>query len=392
MVRQQKVVPTYMSQVSSNNLASLKSNGGALVLKTEPSQNVVNYLFGMAPILNAPTTTSASVLVTNNGDIASNGNLTVNTLVATNNCAGVPLSVNVANSCNVQFSASQLIPVALVKQFIYATANTRKVELCNFESTGVSSCSVIDVSGVTNNSTYGVVVSADGLYAYLMTGGDGDDSADGVYKCNINQSTKVFSGCVKQASTGTNNTRAGVFSSNGKFFYYNAMNVASIMRCNVDNNGNLSACVAVKSGLTSYVERLTMSFNGTNIFVNTGSGNLSCSVNNSTGEIISCVSSGGTANYYGLSFNLKNTKMYLIARNVMQYNYNPTTQLLSSGTIAYSGNTGYAIGFSANYAYIGYGRGILQCDIDNSTGTLSNCKDAPNTVLTALMEGITVFN
>lgn len=284
----------------------------------------------------------------------------------------------------------QIVPVAVVKQFSYITMTAKSIELCNFESTGFTNCSTEDFSGVTTSKTYGTSISPDGLYGYIMTGGDG------IYQCNIDQVTKNLTNCAKQASTNNDNVRASAISTNGKYFYYDAINSNSVNRCDVARNGNLSNCVAVKSDLTYPVERITLDYTGNNIFVNTGTGNISCKLDNITGEVRDCIDSGATFASIGLSFNLPNSMMYFTGgSSVSLCNYNRQNQTLSSCTSAASVSgliTG--IGFSTQFAFLSVAGGaarVKQCNIDNNTGLLTGCIDAPNSTATG-SEGITVFN
>lgn len=288
----------------------------------------------------------------------------------------------------------QKIPVAVVKQFAYITMTARSIELCHLDSTGFTNCSTGDFSGVTSSNTYGTSISPEGLYGYIMTG-NGDSNGDGIYKCNIDQTTESLTNCTKQASTNNDNTRAGAITTNGKYFYYNSRNNGSVNRCDVGTNGDLTNCAPAKSGL-GIVERLTLDYTGNNIFVNTESGNISCNLNNITGEVKDCIYSGGTASSLGLNFNLANTMMYFTGNfGVNVCNYNRQSQTVSSCTSAVTGITDAVtgIGLSNEFAFLSVvaGSRVKQCVVDNITGILSGCINAPNS--TAVNgEGITVFN
>ncbi|MDD3266378.1 MAG: Ig-like domain-containing protein, partial [Burkholderiales bacterium] len=293
------------------------------------------------------------------------------------------------------YNAKLNIPVAVVKNILYATNTNRLVVFCSFESTNISSCSQNDLRAVIPSSykTFATVISGDGLYIYIMTGAYSGAPGDGVYKCDINQITKNFdpSSCVKQVSTGTSNTGAGIFSSNGKFFYYNDMSTSSIKMCNIGESGTLINCKIAFGGLPAFVQRLTSNFNGTSIFVNTGEGLFGCVTDLTSGSISSCTNSGASADYLNLAFNLNNTALYIIGYSPIQaYDYNQITGLLSNAYTA-SSQTGYAIAFSNDNAYIGKTTGLYKCNI-NANGSIDNCSKPSAFTYTYLIEGITIFN
>lgn len=101
------LTPSWKSSTLVSSISSLNS-GGALILNLTPSQNIVNYIFGSIPVLNAPTATAAVINVTNNGNTASSGALTAVSdnanLIITNNCNSTVLESNAANTCDFTFS------------------------------------------------------------------------------------------------------------------------------------------------------------------------------------------------------------------------------------------------------------------------------------------------
>lgn len=289
------------------------------------------------------------------------------------------------------------IPVAVVKNIVYipnSITSGLQVEVCNFSSSGFSACANANAS-IGSNKAYGVTVSATGEYAYIATDG-------GVYKCSIDQADKSLDSCTYQSNLGSLNTRLGAISTNGKYFYVNSRGDSTVMMCQISSiDGSLTSCITAKSGLTSAVERLVLDYNGNNLFVNTGSGTQSCSINNANGTISSCKSSGFTSAATGISYNLENTRMYFTqvsnAANVSFCNYNNSTQLLSSCVDAFNsgskGTSGWMTGisFSPQFAFISTVSDIYSCPIDNTTGYLTTCSSAAGSSSSSA-EGITVFN
>lgn len=110
------VVPEY-----SNELSNERKSGTMLSLTLEPQQDIVNYIFGSVPILAAPTVSPTTINITNNGNAASTGGLTVSSdnsnLIITNNCQSTLLQANAANSCTVVFSVSTSTPGSALVTF-----------------------------------------------------------------------------------------------------------------------------------------------------------------------------------------------------------------------------------------------------------------------------------
>lgn len=118
------VVPEW-SGVKSNNRQSLLgavNSGAMLSLALIPSQNTVNYIFGMVPILNAPSTTPVPISVANNGNASSTGGLTATSdnpvlQIDDSNCRSTVLQANAANTCTISFSESSATPGSAIVTF-----------------------------------------------------------------------------------------------------------------------------------------------------------------------------------------------------------------------------------------------------------------------------------
>ena len=284
------------------------------------------------------------------------------------------------------------IPVAVVKNFAYISSSVSsglQVELCGFDVAGFTNCQNSGVA-IPNTPMYGATVLPTGLYTYIET-------SSGVYKCSVDQTSKLLSNCIFQSNLGSINSRAGAITTDGKYAYFNSINDSSVRKCDISAaDASLTNCVAAKSGLKYAVERLTLDYNGTNLFVNTGAGNLSCALNSLSGDIISCTPSGYNQSSTGLSFNLENDKMYF-TNGQMFCSYNNITQQLSSCADPFgglpSGLSGFVTGInvSSQFAFISSTADIYQCAINNTTGLLSTCTSAPNSTAPRA-EGITIFN
>lgn len=299
---------------------------------------------------------------------------------------------NISTSIGTQIS----IPIAVVKDMAYipnSITSGLQVEICNFSGSSFSNCSNSNAS-IGSNKAYGVTVSAVGTYAYIATN-------SGVYKCLINQTSKSLDSCSSQSSLGSLETRLGAISTNGKYFYINSRSDGTIRMCQISSvDGSLSNCNTAKSGLTT-PERLVLDYNGNNLFINTGSGTQSCSVNNSNGSISSCKSSGFASSATGISYNLENTRMYFTqvgnSSAIKFCNYNITNQSLSSCVDAFNGGSNgtsgwiTGISFSSSAAFVSTVSDIYSCPINNTTGYLSTCTSASGSNSTSA-EGITIFN
>lgn len=102
------VVPEY-------SLLNARQTGSILSLTLNPTQNTVNYLFGLVPILTAPTAESVGISVTNNGNAPDAGGLQAtsdneSTLKIVNNCSNTTLQANATNDCTIKFSVATSTP------------------------------------------------------------------------------------------------------------------------------------------------------------------------------------------------------------------------------------------------------------------------------------------
>ncbi len=291
---------------------------------------------------------------------------------------------------------SIVIPVAVVKNFAYIPSSVTsglQVEICEFNDSGFSNCANANPT-IGSQKAYGVTISAIGTYAYVATGA-------GVYKCAVNKTSKTLDSCSYQTSLGALNTRLGAISTNGQYFYINSLGDSTIRQCALSPvDGNLTDCVIAYSGLTASVERLVLDYNGNNLFVNTGSGTKSCSINSNNGGISSCINSGFSSAATGINYNLENTRMYFTQVSNLSAikfcSYNSITQLLSGCTNAFSGSLGLSgwitgISFSSNFAFVSTVSDVYSCPINNTTGMLSTCSAASSSSSKSA-EGIMVFN
>lgn len=297
------------------------------------------------------------------------------------------------------------IPVATIKNIAYipnSTTSGLQVEVCDFVSSSLTNC-INAQPNLNSQQAFGVTISATGQYAYIATGGANGTSGSeyGVYKCLIDQANKKLSACSRQTNLGDINTRLGAISTNGKYFYINSLNDSTIRKCNISEiDGTLQVCTIGYSGLTASVERLVLDYNGNNLFVNTGSGTKSCSINNDNGVISSCISSGFNSSATGIGFNIDNTRMYFTmvgnSSAIWFCSYNNSTHLLTGCQNAFSsslGTTGWITGisFSTDTAFVSSTADIYSCPMNNTTGMLSTCSSAASSS-SSVAQGITVFN
>lgn len=284
------------------------------------------------------------------------------------------------------------VPVTSVTSYLASVANTKKVEICQLNSAGVTGCTITDLSSVLGAGLYGAAVSPMGNL-YLLTTNSLTNPGAGVYKCTI--SNMKVTGCVQQSATGNAGITGGAFSIDGKYFYYNDMSKSTVNMCKVASNGDLTSCVVAKSGLQLYVQRLTLNYNGDRLFVNTGAGVMSCVIDAATGMFSSCIvnpTAGGT-DVWGINFGLDNTRIYTTRStqiNICNYS-RENNQVSGCAASTFSGSiTGIA--FTPTMAILTNANGNLQkCTLDGTGKLTTSCVALPGSTITAT-EGLAIFN
>lgn len=406
------IMPNYLQTGESASIPLLFSTTAYAYLN--PSYTFINYVNSIIQLYITPIKTAHPTDVFNLEITSSqNSTFTVNLPAGFSSTSGSTFTCNTNPSCSKEITVaptviagyytistslgtSIVIPVAVVKNFAYIPSSVTsglQVEICEFNDSGFSNCANANPA-IGSQNAYGVTISAIGTYAYVATGA-------GVYKCAVNQTSKTLDSCSYQTSLGALNTRLGAISTNGQYFYINSRGDSTIRQCAISPvDGNLTDCAIAYSGLTASVERLVLDYNGNNLFVNTGEGTKSCSINSNSGSITLCQSSGFSSAATGINYNLENTKMYFTQVNnssaISFCNYNNTTQLLSGCTNAFSVSSGLSgwitgISFSSNFAFVSTVSDVYSCPINNTTGMLSTCSAASSSSSTSA-EGITVFN
>lgn len=279
------------------------------------------------------------------------------------------------------------VPVTSVTSYLASVSSKRSAEICQLTSTGATGCTITDLSSVSPYGFYGVAISPAGNL-YLL--------GAGVYKCNIN-SMKV-TGCVKQTAAGNPSssvTAGGAFSVDGKYFYYNDISTNSVNMCKVSSSGDLTSCVVAKSGLQTYVQRLTLNYNGDRLFVNTGAGVVSCIIDNATGMFSSCIvnpTAGGT-DVWGINFNLDNTRIYTTTMyTINMCNYTRATNAVSGCTATSYGTRVTGIAFTPTMVILANpDASYLQKCTQDSNGKIVSCAALPGSTIT-YTEGLAIFN
>lgn len=285
------------------------------------------------------------------------------------------------------------VPVSAVGSRLASVSHNNKVEICQLSSTGVSNCTISDLTPVSKSGFYGILIPPSGNL-YLL--------GNGVYRCNV-VGTNVPS-CNQPASTapparadGSSYVSGGAFSVDGRYFYYSDISTNTINMCKVAGSADLNSCVVVKSGLKQYVQRLTLNYNGDHLFVNTGAGIVSCAIDASTGMLSSsCITTPdfGTPDSWGISFNLENTRIYTTYGNqINRCNYTSATSQISAcvaNTPALPTRV-TGIAFTPTMVILANPDGNLQkCAID-STGNVVNCAALPGSTITGT-EKLAIFN
>lgn len=319
-----------------------------------------------------------------------NSNLSCKTTIKVSDTATVGNYLIQAVGLTSAFKFVGTVPVTNVVSYLIAVASAKSAEICQISGSSVNSCTTTDLTSVVSASIYGAAISHTGGLYLLTKLSSGANT--GVYKCGISN-MKIIN-CVAQTEIVNNSIPSGVFSVDGKYFYYNNMTNSTVNMCKVAVNGDLTNCTVVKSDLTRYVERLTLNANGDRLLVNTGYGVVSCVVDKSTGLINSCLNNTNAVSSWGIGFNLDNTSAYTtMSGRVSMCSYNYVSNQLTScidnnsyGTLSITG-----IAFTPSMVILSNMRGKLQkCSLD-SAGAVVSCADLVGSSIVGT-EGITVFN
>ncbi len=302
--------------------------------------------------LNTSTTARQGPLITYvpNADNTSNGTITL--------CQSDTTFSNALSQCQAFQSDNSQAPFFTPVSLILNSAGTLAY-ISNFNGLNILRCDVNgsngQLSGCVNTGAtgtgfqpgviiepYATQLSLDGTMAYIVSNGDAT-----IYKCDV-QLNGDLSNCTN-ASPGTtlNDPVDLVFNSPHTQAYITRRSAGSILKCDVGSDGMLTNCATTATGISAPFQ---ITFNSTDSIAYIGravfdvSGIFKCAVD-SQGNFSQCASAGATSIFIPLGVSVN-----------------------TAGNILYIADT------PAN--------AITQCDITDSSGTLANCRQASATSIT----------
>lgn len=175
--------------------------------------------------------------------------------------------------------------------FIYITNyNNDTVAICSLSGDTITAC--VDSGQLFFGGLEGIAIDPSNTYAYIV-----QNSADAIYKCTINPVNGRFTACVDSGATGTpfDEPEFITLNSAGTMAYItNDGGGSFILRCPIDNAGNLGICVNVNPGVDfAGPKQIVFNSTGTQAYVaNTDTNTIfSCTVD-INGNFSSCMDSG----------------------------------------------------------------------------------------------------
>lgn len=267
----------------------------------------------------------------------------------------------------------------------------KKIEICKLSNTDASNCTITDVSAAFINSANSVSVSPAGnLYLYLL-------GVNGISKCSIID--MAVTNCVNQAAAGSSNNTSGVFSNDGKYFYYTKYTtMPTFNRCQVTSNGDLTNCTVLKSKdyYNDPSQQVALNPQNDRLLANYETNVRSCVIDPSNGVISSCNSAPISINNIngGLNFSLDGTHIYTTQLGVINScSYDRVNNKVSDCVkTTLEGARFSGIAFTPTMLILGnesYNGNVQKCTT-NDSGNIVNCESLAGSTLTNTIS-LTVF-
>jgi hypothetical protein len=270
-----------------------------------------------------------------------------------------------------------------------SAVDAAKVELCNFDSTGITSCQ--DSGARTNSRAYGVIITNNHKFALINGGPDANI-------CKIAPTSGLLYDC--QSDVLPVEVGGVAFNKDDTVLFVNDFNGQAIYSCAFNPDfGTVSNCAKIYEDTTSTVlaypgYRIVMTPNYDSLLINNGKGLTQCYIDGSNISGCAVVQPAEVTGGYGtgIGFNSYNTKVFVThtATKISQCGYVNNLNVVGSCGSAFEVDTppqelpngyitdvsfssyGFAFVSGANYTDPNSAQ-LFKCDVSSVSGLLTDC-------------------